>query len=88
MGKAVYMIAYPRHSQRASVYGTGETVTTWQPCESDGRHTSIRAAKVSWMKRMEPDLVNATDEWVIMHFDRQQRNLGMAKVVKVSGATK
>jgi len=85
MGKAVYMIAYPRNLERATLEGTGRTVTVWMPHESDGRHGSIRAAKLSWMKRMEPDLLGAEDAFVLMHFDRQQRNLGLAKIMKVSG---
>lgn len=85
MGKSVFMIAYPRNTERATLEGTGKTVTVWVPHENDGRHASIREAKLSWMKRMEPDLLNAADDFVLMHFDRQQRNLGLAKVVKVSG---
>lgn len=84
MPKPIYMVAEPKNLSRQNLDGTGETVTVWVPRESYGTFTSVRAAKVAWMTRLEPELVGAAEDFIVMHFDRQMRNQGMAKIVKVS----
>lgn len=84
MAKSIYMVAEPKNLSRQNLDGEGKTVTVWVPRESYGTFTSVRAAKVAWMTALEPELVGAAEDFVVMHFDRQMRNLGMAKIVKVS----
>ena len=83
---ALWGIARPVHSSRANAYGGGQTVTSWETDPRYGLHPSNVAAKraflAGWLAgEYQP---HWDDGFVRLQFDLQRRNIGLAKVVRIS----
>lgn len=77
-----YVIAEKRAMQRGKL-GGAPSVNEYVADPRMGFYDSIASAKAGAMRRLDPSLGSATDEFAARHFDQQQRNGGYFRVQKI-----
>lgn len=77
-----YVIAESKTVRRGSLEGR-QSETAFVPDARLGYFDSVREAKASLMRRLEPGLAQSSDDFAAKHFDQLARNNGYFKIQKV-----
>ena len=75
-----YVIAERRTAKRG-LAGVSAGTFTYEPDLRLGVYSTRTEAKAAFMRKMDPSLANAPDEFAAQHFDRASRNEGHFKVL-------